>query len=104
MAWSEQTLSEQTQPHRFHPMHVGRLTTPFIVAGALVAINPASAQVAPPPAAQPAAPAAEKTIELSPFVVTAEGDDTWLATSTLAGSRLNTPLRDTGASISVLTS
>jgi iron complex outermembrane recepter protein len=60
----------------------------------------------PAPATTPAATAgntSEQAIELSPFVVSAD-DDSWLATSTLAGSRLNTPLRDTGASIAVLTS
>lgn len=51
-----------------------------------------------------ASAAGEKTIELSPFVVNEDSNSGWLATSTLAGSRLNTPLRDTGASISVMTS
>jgi iron complex outermembrane recepter protein len=46
----------------------------------------------------------DQAVELSPFVVNEESDSGWLATSTLAGSRMNTPLRDTGASISVMTS
>jgi outer membrane receptor protein involved in Fe transport len=41
--------------------------------------------------------------ELSPFSVVGEDDQGYRATSTLAGSRLNTPLRDVGQSISVLT-
>lgn len=61
-----------------------------------------NAQVAPSQGS-PAAPAREQPLQLSPFVITEEADDSWTATSTLAGSRLNTPLRDTGASISVLT-
>jgi iron complex outermembrane recepter protein len=74
-----------------------------ITAGVALAAGSASmAQVAP--ALNPPPANGETTIELSPFLVTADADDTWLATSTLAGSRLNTPLRDTGASISVLTS
>jgi outer membrane receptor for ferric coprogen and ferric-rhodotorulic acid len=45
-----------------------------------------------------------EAIELSPFVVSDNQDTGYLASNTLAGSRLNTPLRDTAASISVLTS
>ncbi|MCH6255095.1 TonB-dependent receptor plug domain-containing protein [Puniceicoccaceae bacterium K14] len=41
--------------------------------------------------------------ELSPFEVSAEDDSGYVATNTLAGSRLNTALRDTPASISVMT-
>jgi iron complex outermembrane recepter protein len=46
----------------------------------------------------------EAAVELSPFVVASDQDTGYLASSTLAGSRLNTPLKDTAASISVLTS
>ena len=45
----------------------------------------------------------ETVIELSPFTVSAGTDRGYQATSTLAGSRLNTPLRDVGAPVSVLT-
>lgn len=41
---------------------------------------------------------------LSPFEVTSDADQGYRAQSTLAGSRLNTSLKDTGAAISVLTS
>lgn len=41
--------------------------------------------------------------ELSPFVIEASDEKGYSATSTLAGSRLKTPLRDVGASISVIT-
>jgi len=44
-----------------------------------------------------------ETYELSPFTVVAEDDQGYRATSTLAGSRLNTQLRDVGQSVSVLT-
>ncbi len=44
-----------------------------------------------------------EAIELGPFVVNVDSDVGYVANSSLAGSRLNTPLRDTGASISVLT-
>jgi outer membrane receptor protein involved in Fe transport len=43
------------------------------------------------------------TISLSPFVVATEKDTGYAATSTLAGSRLNTDLKDTPAAISVMT-
>lgn len=56
------------------------------------------AQVAPA-----ATGTAEKPTELSPFVVTSDRDTGYQATSTLAGTRLNTPLKDLGASISVYT-
>lgn len=52
----------------------------------------------------PVTAAAEKTIVLSPFVVNSSKDVGYVATNTLAGSRLNTPLADTPASISVFTS
>lgn len=48
-------------------------------------------------------PSQEEVIELSPFTVNAEEDVGYIASSSLAGSRLNTPLRDTAASISILT-
>lgn len=45
----------------------------------------------------------EETLLLSPFTVQTERDTGYRATSTLAGSRLNTPLKDIGASVSVVT-
>ena len=44
-----------------------------------------------------------ETVELSPFVVNTDRDLGYLAENTLAGSRLNTKLRDTPGSISVFT-
>jgi len=46
---------------------------------------------------------AEETIQLSPFLVSSERDTGYQAQSTLAGSRLSTPLKDLGAAISVYT-
>lgn len=43
-------------------------------------------------------------ITLSPFEVTADDDGSYLATTTLAGTRFNTELKDVPASISVMTS
>lgn len=45
----------------------------------------------------------ESPIELSPFTVNANQDVGYQASNTLAGSRLNTSLKDTSASISVMT-
>src|SRR5687768_11541582 len=58
-----------------------------------------SAQVTP--AVRP--PTSEEAVTLSPFEVRTDKDTGYTATSTLAGSRLNTALRDTPASISVFT-
>lgn len=54
------------------------------------------------PAPSLAAPT-EDTILLSPFTVQSERDTGYQAQSTLAGSRLSTPLKDIGAAISVYT-
>jgi outer membrane receptor protein involved in Fe transport len=53
--------------------------------------------------ATPAAASAEDVVVLSPFEVNSARDVGYLAQNTLAGSRLNTELKDTAAAISVLT-
>jgi hypothetical protein len=63
------------------------------------ALTPAQVEKGKDAAAQPGEPA----IELSPFVVREGSDVGYLAGNTLAGSRLNTQLKDTAASIGVLT-
>ena len=61
-----------------------------------------SAQTSPPtPPATPAA--ATAVVELSPFTVNTSRDVGYQAENTLAGSRLNTSLRDTASSVSVFT-
>ena len=45
----------------------------------------------------------EEVVELSPFTVTSEKDVGYQATSTLAGTRLNTDIKDIGAAVSVYT-
>ncbi|HYP17967.1 MAG TPA: TonB-dependent receptor, partial [Opitutus sp.] len=65
-----------------------------------------SAQVtaaAPPASTAESAGAQDEPITMSPFTVTSGKDTGYQATNTLAGTRLNTPLRDIAASISVLT-
>ncbi len=50
-----------------------------------------------------AAAAKEDAVELTPFTVTSDKDVGYQAANTLAGSRMNTSLKDTAASISILT-
>ena len=61
-----------------------------------------SAQTAAAPVT--ATPADDEPIVLSPFVVDASEDSGYLATSTLAGSRVRTELKNVASSISVVTS
>ncbi len=83
---------------------------------ALLAANAAIAQPTAPTANAPApsAPAPDQiergapnapaeTIELSPFLVSAESETGYLATRTLAGTRISSDIRDIGSSISVYT-
>jgi outer membrane receptor for ferric coprogen and ferric-rhodotorulic acid len=72
---------------------------------ALVSISTASlvAQSASPVTAPALAPAANEVVELSPFTVNTSRDVGYQAENTLAGSRLNTSLRDTASSVSVFT-
>ena len=66
------------------------------------------AQAAPAPQAEAPAPATatptdDETIVLDPFDVTADKTMGYAATTTLAGSRINTQLKDVGSAISVIT-
>jgi outer membrane receptor protein involved in Fe transport len=73
---------------------------------AVFALKPDTrAQTVPntPPAGPPAAPEPVEVIELSPFTVNTSKDTGYFAENTLAGSRLNTPLRDTASSVAVFT-
>jgi catecholate siderophore receptor len=70
-----------------------------------------SAAVAPIPADEPvrrdspSAPSAngDDATVLSPFVVNSDRDTGYQATNTLAGTRLNTPIEDIGAAVSIYT-
>ena len=76
---------------------------------ALTALAVAILSAAPALPAQTAAPEPatlekkEETVMLSPFVVTSEGDTGYTAANSLMGGRINTALKDTPASISVIT-
>jgi hypothetical protein len=92
-----------------HPLPFAALT----LLGALAVVAPAWAQSAPTlpaatdekPAVKPVVTAAKdpEVVELSPFVVNSSADTGYQATSTLAGTRLNTDLKDIGAAVSVYT-
>ncbi|MSU73225.1 MAG: hypothetical protein EXS43_12960, partial [Opitutus sp.] len=70
-------------------------------AGLALLGRPLPAQVTP--AGSPAGGREENPVQLSPFVVEGETDRGYAATSTLAGTRLRTDLRDVGAAVSVVT-
>ena len=77
---------------------------------ATLAATLAAALLAPPLDAQtassasPGSPKDETVLELSPFVTTAAADRGYAATSSLAGTRIRTDLRDIANAISVVTS
>lgn len=74
-----------------------RLCRRFVTAGLVVAASfPALLRSQTPAAAEP-------PIVLTPFQVNAEEDVGYMGQSTLAGSRLNTSLKDTAAPISIFT-
>lgn len=81
-----------------HRWRVVRAT--LLAAGALLA-HRGAAQAVPP---LPSAAATEEAIQLSPFVVQTSTDVGYEASSSLAGTGLNTKLTDLGASVSVITS
>lgn len=84
---------------------INRRLLPCLLLVAGIGFRPESlpAQTAPASAAAPRMDEEEKTLELSPFVITASSDEGYRATTSLAGTRIKTELRDLGAAISVLT-
>ena len=72
----------------------------LLAAAASPFLLPARAQTS---AAAPSAAVAEETIEMSPFVISSSQEVGYRATNTLAGTRLNTSLKEVGAAVSVYT-
>lgn len=66
------------------------------------ALVPAAVTAQTSPATDPGS-GEEEIVMLSPFVVSATTDTGYLATDSLAGTRLRTPLKDIAASVSVVT-
>lgn len=79
--------------------------TPLLVAAAAASAISLQAQTVPPPAAtRPSTtPPPADVVELSPFSVSAERDRGYQATSSLAGTRIRTELKDIANPISVVT-
>ena len=75
----------------------------FVLLLCLPAALRAQAVPPAPPATAPEARRAGDVVELSPFTVNTDRDLGYQAENTLAGSRLNTSLRDTAGSLSVFT-
>lgn len=73
-----------------------------VLGAALLSTSLVLGQTAQPPDAANL-PEEEEVIVLSPFEVTTETDTGYVATDTLAGTRIRTELRDVGAAISVVT-
>jgi iron complex outermembrane recepter protein len=81
--------------------HSSCLHRPARIGGiAVLALGSLAAQTPSPPAPAPDSP---EVVELSPFTVNTSRDLGYAAENTLAGSRLNTQLRDTAGSVSVFT-
>lgn len=74
----------------------------WVAALSLLMVGSANAQPARPENADDA-PAGDETVALSPFLVDSTKDTGYRATSTLAGSRINTDLRDLASPITVVT-
>ncbi len=75
----------------------------FFVGALMVPASLLAQTVAPVSAPKAGANSAADVVELSPFVVNTNNDLGYAAENTLAGSRLNTKLRDTASSVSVFT-
>lgn len=94
--------NEHRIPQPPQSMKKSKLLTKLIPIFAL-SLSPTDAQIAPASTNADNQRAEEKAIELSPFEVTTDQDVGYLAANSLAGSRLNSSLKDIAASISVFT-
>lgn len=84
-------------------MSTRKLVTAISGMAASLTLASIAAAQAVPPAATTSKPADEAAIELSPFVVSSTADTGWVATETLAGSRLRTNFKDVPNQIETLT-
>ncbi len=71
--------------------------------GFVAALTAAAQSVPSAPATAPTAPPPDAAVQLSPFTVVSDTDVGYLAQNTLAGSRLNSSLKDTPGVLDVLT-
>jgi outer membrane receptor protein involved in Fe transport len=89
------SLSSALARHALTRFGAGCAAALWAVAG--FAAQPSTSTTATPPVVE------EEAVVLSPFTVSSTGDVGYQAGSTLAGSRLKTPLQDVAAQISVFT-
>src|SRR5690606_14709398 len=88
-----------------HPNHVtAHLRRLGCASASVLLLTTGVAQSTPAgPATSGAEPADSEVVTLSPFVVDAAENEGYRATSTLAGSRIKTELRDVASPITVVT-
>lgn len=108
-----QTGSSPRDPHKVgsndntnpgtNPMKRSSVFSRAVAILGLLATQSVDAQTAATPTPAPPDLLAAATLELSPFIVNADRDQGYVATSTLAGTRLRTPLNEVGASITAVT-
>ena len=79
------------------------LTRPTPRFAALLVLACLAAAGAPGATPAPTPPAAGEVVNLSPFIVSTEGDEGYRAANTLSGTRMNSSLLHTPAAVSVLT-
>lgn len=73
------------------------------VVAVVLCVGTAFAQSVPAPSSSDARASREGAIELSPFVISAGTETGWVATETLAGTRLRTDLKDVANQVETLT-
>lgn len=95
-----QTPESEQKPENTTPMKIKKKTIGGLFKGLLALA--AAAAASPNLSAQDDSDG-DGVYQLSPFSVDASGDIGYRATSTLAGTRINTELRDIGSAVSVLT-
>jgi hypothetical protein len=78
-----------------------RLST--LPAGIALALSAVAQPMPPTSSSGPTRPEDEEPVELSPFVISSTAETGWIATETLAGSRLRTNFRDVPNQIETLT-
>lgn len=99
----DSSATSQRPPDTPQPMTSSKNTTWLAALLSLLAADPLPGQTVVTGAGASPATEAEKIVALSPFIVNTDKDNGYLATSTLAGTRLNSDLKDVGTSISVIT-
>ena len=98
----------KTLPLLTHLATTNRVLPLALFVGAALSLSAQTAPTSPAPLSAPAktalgAAASEEPVELSPFSVSSSKDVGYLAQNTLAGSRLNSSLKDTPGVLDVLT-